>query len=98
MSVGEVLVEQFLQPRGWTMTDLAAQSGLPRKHVAQLCRDRRAVTPDIAQSLARVFGNSPEFWLNAQRSADLWESLHKPPQSERMAWAIPDPKARRRMA
>jgi antitoxin HigA-1 len=22
--------------------------------------------------LARLFGNSPEFWLNAQRAVDLW--------------------------
>jgi len=26
----------------------------------------------MALRLARLFGNSPEFWLNAQRSVDLW--------------------------
>jgi plasmid maintenance system antidote protein VapI len=25
-------------------------------------------------SLERLFGNSPEFWLNAQRAADLWDA------------------------
>jgi plasmid maintenance system antidote protein VapI len=24
--------------------------------------------------LARLFGNSPEFWLNAQRAVDLWDA------------------------
>jgi plasmid maintenance system antidote protein VapI len=28
----------------------------------------------MALRLSRLFGNSPEFWLNAQHSRDLWES------------------------
>jgi plasmid maintenance system antidote protein VapI len=28
----------------------------------------------MALRLSRLFGNSPEFWLNAQRAIDLWES------------------------
>ena len=27
----------------------------------------------MALRLGRLFGNSPEFWLNAQRSLDLWQ-------------------------
>jgi antitoxin HigA-1 len=34
--------------------------------------------------LARVFGNSPEFWLNVQRRADLWEALHTPKRRQRI--------------
>jgi len=26
----------------------------------------------MALSLARLFGNTPEFWMNAQRAVDLW--------------------------
>jgi plasmid maintenance system antidote protein VapI len=28
----------------------------------------------MALRLSRLFGNSPEFWLNAQRAVDLWEA------------------------
>jgi addiction module HigA family antidote len=28
----------------------------------------------MALRLSRLFGNSPEFWLNAQNAYDLWES------------------------
>jgi plasmid maintenance system antidote protein VapI len=28
----------------------------------------------MALRLARLFGNSPEFWLNAQRAIDLWDA------------------------
>jgi len=26
----------------------------------------------MALRLGRLFGNTPEFWLNAQRAVDLW--------------------------
>jgi plasmid maintenance system antidote protein VapI len=40
--------------------------------IPELLRERRAVSPEMALRLARLFGNSPEFWLNAQRAVDLW--------------------------
>jgi antitoxin HigA-1 len=34
--------------------------------------------------LARVFGNSPDFWLNVQRRTDLWEAMNSPRERERI--------------
>ncbi|MBI5604165.1 MAG: HigA family addiction module antidote protein [Deltaproteobacteria bacterium] len=34
----------------------------------------RAISPPMAIRLSRLFGNSPEFWLNVQRAVDLWEA------------------------
>jgi len=31
----------------------------------------------MALRLSRLFGNSPEFWLTAQRAVDLWEAALK---------------------
>ena len=45
---------------------------------------RRAVTVDTALMLARVFGNTPEFWLNVQRRTDLWEALTTPERRKRI--------------
>jgi addiction module HigA family antidote len=84
-----MLVEEFLEPLGLTQTELAERSGLPRKHVNELCRDRRAITADTALILARVFGNSADFWLNTQRRTDLWEALNSPKRAERIARAMP---------
>ena len=55
VSVGTLLVEEFLEPLGLTQTDLAERSGLPRKHVNELCRDRRKITVDTALILTKVF-------------------------------------------
>jgi plasmid maintenance system antidote protein VapI len=39
--------------------------------------------------LARVFGNSPDFWLNLQRRNDLWDAMHSPQELERIERAKP---------
>jgi len=87
VSVGEMLVEEFLTPMSLTQGALAQAMGVERKLVNELCNDRRAVTADTALMLARVFGNSPEFWLNVQRRTDLWEAMHTPKRRQRIEQA-----------
>ncbi len=89
VSVGEMLVEEFLTPLRLTQGALAEAMGVQRKLVNELCNGRRAVTADTALMLARVFGNSPEFWMNVQRRTDLWEALHTPKRRQRIEQAKP---------
>src|ERR1700691_3722967 len=89
VGVGEILVQEFMEPMGLTQGALAAAMGVQRKHVNELCNDRRAVTAPTALILARVFGNSPDFWLNLQRRNDLWEAMHSPREQERIERARP---------
>src|SRR3954454_18234286 len=84
VSVGEMLVEEFMQPLGLTQAALAEAMGVPRKHVNELCNDRRSVTAATALILARVFGNSPDFWLNIQRRNDLWQVMNSPDEQARV--------------
>ncbi|MQA91163.1 MAG: HigA family addiction module antidote protein [Gemmatimonas sp.] len=88
-TVGEILVEEFMRPMGLTQAALAGAMGVQRKHVNELCKDRRKVTAPTALILARVFGNSPDFWLNVQRRTDLWEALNTPRERERIERAKP---------
>jgi addiction module HigA family antidote len=71
---GEMLREDFLPDFGLTVSGLAEQLGVSRQTINELLRERRAVSPKMALRLSRLFGNSPEFWLNAQRAVDLWEA------------------------
>ncbi len=89
VTVGEILVEEFLQPLGLTQAVLAEAMGVPRKHVNELCNDRRRVTAATALILARVFGNSADFWLNLQRRNDLWQALNSPKERARIERARP---------
>jgi len=88
-TVAEILVEEFMAPMGLTQAALAERMGVQRKHVNELCNERRAVTAPTALILARVFGNSPDFWLNVQRRSDLWEAMHSPRERKRIERAKP---------
>jgi addiction module HigA family antidote len=88
-TVGEMLTEEFMEPLGLTQGALAEAMGVQRKHVNELCNDRRNVTAATALILARVFGTSPDFWLNVQRRSDIWEAMHNPKELARIERAKP---------
>jgi addiction module HigA family antidote len=71
---GEMLREDFMPDYGLTTSALAAALGVSRQTIHELLSEDRAITPIMALRLARLFGNSPSFWLNAQQARDLWES------------------------
>jgi len=74
---GEMLREDFMPDYGLTVVGLAEAAGVSRQSVNELLRERRAVSPEMALRLSRLFGNAPEFWLNAQRAVDLWDAAQK---------------------
>ncbi len=57
-----------------SVSRLAQALGVSRQSVNELIRERRSVSPEMALRLSRLFGNSAEFWLNAQRAVDLWDT------------------------
>lgn len=71
---GEILREDFLPDYNLTVTNLAEALGVSRQSINELVRERRRVSPEMALRLARLFGNSPGFWLNAQQAVDLWDA------------------------
>ena len=71
---GEMLREDFLPDYELTVSGLAESVGVSRQSINELLLERRAVSPEMALRLAQLFGNSPEFWLNAQQSVDLWDA------------------------
>jgi len=79
---GEILREDFLPDYGLTATALAEAVGVSRQSIKELLRERRAVSPEMALRLGMVFGMSAEFWLNLQRSVDLWVAGQGLPQDE----------------
>ena len=71
---GEMLREDFLTDFELTVASLAAAIDVSRQTINDLVRERRALSPEMALRLGRLFGNSPEFWLKAQRAVDLWDA------------------------
>ncbi len=71
---GEMLREDFLPDYGLTTAGLAEALGVSRQTINEVLREKRAISPVMALRLAQLFGNTPEFWLNAQRAYDLWQA------------------------
>jgi addiction module HigA family antidote len=69
-----MLREDFLPDYGLSVSGLAQAVGVSRQSINELIRERRAVSPEMALRFARLFGNSPEFWMNAQRAVALWDA------------------------
>jgi len=72
-----MLREDFLPEYGLTPSRLARALGVSRQTINELLRERRGVSPGMALRLARLFGNSARFWLDAQRAVDLWDAARE---------------------
>ena len=67
---GEMFLEDFMPDYGLTAASLAEALRVSRQTVNELLRGRRAVSQAMALRLSRLFGNTPEFWLNTSRAVD----------------------------
>jgi addiction module HigA family antidote len=71
---GEILREEFMADYDLKVSALASSLGVSRQSINELLRERRAVSPEMALRLGKFFGNSADFWLNLQRSVDLYQA------------------------
>jgi len=75
---GRILKNLYLSPLGVTNTQLAEALGVSRKAISAIVNERKSVTPEMALRFSRAFPNTaPEFWLNLQRTYDLWHATQK---------------------
>lgn len=74
---GEILQHEFLEPLGLTQTALAKHLDVPKRRINEVCRGRRAITPETAWLLAQAFGTTPQFWLNGQAIYELAAAKQK---------------------
>ena len=69
---GEHLREDYMLPLKLTAGAQAKAMGLKdRTRVERIAREKQPITADTALRLARVFGTSPQMWINLQTNHDL---------------------------
>lgn len=71
---GEILLEEFIKPKGISQVELAKKLNVPIQRINTLINGKRGVTAETALLLSRVFGTTPEFWMNLQNSYDLFNA------------------------
>jgi addiction module HigA family antidote len=74
---GDVLREEILKEYGITQEELASAMRVSRYTVNQIINDRRTVTAEMALRLGKATSTSPDFWLNLQRTVDLYDAQQR---------------------
>lgn len=77
VTVGQMLVAEFLEPMNIEIIQLADAMGVHRNTLSRIVNDKGALTAPMAIKLSAALGNTPEFWLNIQHSVELWDVRHK---------------------
>jgi addiction module HigA family antidote len=68
---GEILREDFLVPLNMSVNALALALNVPASRIHEIVKERRSITADTAERLARYFGGDAASWLNLQAMYDL---------------------------
>ena len=72
---GEILREDFLVPLNMSVNALALALNVPASRIHEIVKERRSISADTAERLARFFGGDAASWLNLQAIYDL-KTLH----------------------
>ena len=73
---GEALREDFLPDAGLSQSETARRLHISFRRLNEIVNERRAITPDTALRLAKLFGQTAEFWMSMQMRWDLYHALH----------------------
>jgi antitoxin HigA-1 len=68
---GEMLLEEFLAPKGVTQAAFAEKIGWTKSRLNELIKGKRGITAAAAPDLADAMGTSPKLWMNLQATFDL---------------------------
>lgn len=74
---GEMLLEEYLKPRGITQVELAGRMGVPIQRVNTIINGKRGITAETAILLSEALDTSAELWMGLQANHDLWHALRK---------------------
>ena len=72
-TMGEILLEEFMQPMGLSAYKLAQEIHVPTSRIQDILHDRRKITADTSLRLAKFFGVSDNYFLNMQNDIDIRE-------------------------
>ena len=74
MHPGALLLEQ-IRDMGLTVNGVARDIGLPATRLHEIVHERRGVRAETAIALGAYFGQTPDFWMNAQKTYELSKEL-----------------------
>lgn len=82
VTVGQMLVVEFLEPMNIEISELSDAMGVHRNTLSRVVHDKGTLTAPMAIKLAAALGNTPEFWLNIQHAVEIWDVRHRAYEQE----------------
>ena len=70
-TIGEVLLEDFMEPNGISAYRLAKDINVPVSRIQDILHDRRRLSVDTAIRLACYFGVSDRYFMNIQEEIEF---------------------------
>lgn len=74
---GELLREDVIPVTGKSKSEIARMLGISRQHLHDILAERKPVSPEVAVRLAKLFGNTPLFWIRMQGAHDAWHAARE---------------------
>ncbi len=71
---GKILSAHYMEPREITITGLAENLGVSRKHMSQVVHGKARISAEFALKLSLVLGTTSQFWLNLQNAVDTYDA------------------------
>lgn len=68
---GEILRKDYLEPLGMSANALSIALSVPATRIHEIVNERRSISADTAERLARYFGGDAVSWMNLQAMYDL---------------------------
>ena len=75
--IGDILMEEFLEPLEITPYRLAKDIGVSTSSILDLVHNKRKISVEMSLRLSKYFGTTSKFWLNMQNELDLREIQEK---------------------
>lgn len=71
---GELLREEVIPATNRSKAEIARMLGISRQHLHDILAERKLVSAEVAVRFAKLFGDSPLFWIRMQGGYDAWHA------------------------
>lgn len=71
---GIILLEDWIKPLNFTISEFALKIGTSRKNLSDIVNGKVGISSEMALKLSKALSTSAKLWLNLQISYDLWQA------------------------
>ena len=71
-------MRETLDELGWSQVDFAKHCGISAQRLNEIINGKRGITAETAWVFGQAFGQSPQFWMNAEAMHDRTRNPCRP--------------------